>query len=415
MIELDDILQARQRIADHVRVTPSIESPILSERCGATVTLKCETLQVTGSFKPRGALNRLLTLDSDERRRGVVAASAGNHAQGLAYAGGTIGVSSRIVMPVTTPIIKVQRTRAFGAEVELHGESFDDAYQRALAIRDEEDRIFVSPFDDEAVIAGQGTIGLEIDEQVPEIDAVLVPVGGGGMLAGLARALKSLRPGVRVLGVQTEASPALYESFRAGRLEPIASRPSIADGIAVKRPGAIPWEIVQRWVDDVLLVSEAEIEAAIFELLQGGKLVTEGAGAAAFAFALAHAREELEGQHLTVVLSGGNIDLNLLNRIIARSLVEKGRLVRLQLLIKDRPGALAALLSAVAELEANVLKVGHNRAFADIHSWETEVELTLETRDEEHIEELVAGLAERGFGGARRLSVRLAPGPRSGD
>lgn len=415
MIGLDDIVTARQRITEHVRRTPAIESPILSERCGATVVLKCETLQVTGSFKPRGALNRLLTLSDDERRLGVVAASAGNHAQGLAYAGGKLGVSSRIVMPVGTPIIKVQRTRAFGAEVELSGESFDDAYQRALAIREAEGRIFVSPFDDEAVIAGQGTIGLELDEQVERLDAVLAPVGGGGMLAGLACALKSRRPELRIYGVQTEAAPAVYESFRAGELRPVASRPSIADGIAVKRPGAIPFEIIRHYVDDLLLVTEAEIETAIYELLQSGKLVTEGAGAAAFAAVLARSRADLAGRHVAVVLSGGNIDLNLLSRIIERSLVEKGRLVRLQLLIKDRPGALAALLAAVAELEANVLKVRHNRAFADIHSWETEIELTLETRDEEHVEALVAGLGERGFGTARRLSVRLAPGPRSGD
>lgn len=415
MIELDDILAARKRIAEHLRVTPTIESPILSERCGATVHLKCETLQVTGSFKPRGALNRLLTLSDAERQRGVVAASAGNHAQGLAYAGGKLGVSSRIVMPVATPIIKIQRTRAFGAEIELHGDSFDEAYQRALAIRDDEGRIFVSPFDDEAVIAGQGTIGLEIDEQVAELDALLVPVGGGGMLAGVACALKSRRPGVKVYGVQTEASPAVYESFRSGELAPVPSRPSIADGIAVKRPGAVPFEIVRRWVDDVVLVTEDEIEAAIFELLQSGKLVTEGAGAAGFAAALGRRVEGLESGRVAVILSGANIDLNLLNRIIAHSLVDKGRLVRLQLLIRDRPGALAALLTAVAELEANVIKVRHNRAFADIHSWETEIELTLETRDEEHVEALLAGLAQRGFADARRLSVRLAPGPRSGD
>lgn len=415
MVTLQQILTARERIADRVFATPCIESAILSERCGCNIILKCESLQVTGSFKPRGATNRLLTLDRTEAENGVVAASAGNHAQGLAWAAGSLGISSHIVMPELTPVIKVKRTRAYGAHVELHGDSFDAAYQRALELRDAEGRVFVSPFDHEEIVAGQGSIGLEIDEQVEDLDAVVVPIGGGGMIAGTACAIKEHRPGVKVFGVQTEAATAVYDSFRAGELVATPSTTSIADGIAVKKPGEIPFESIQNYVDDVVLVSEVEIEAAIFELIESGKLTSEGAGAAGFAAMLHHRIPELEGKNVAVVISGGNIDLNLLNRIIERSLIHEARMVRLQLLISDRPGALAALLSEVAALEANVLRVRHNRSFADIYSWETEVELTLETRDEAHVERLLVGLAEAGFDNARRLSVRLASGAQARD
>jgi threonine dehydratase len=411
MITLQDIQRARERIADLTRVTPCLDSPLLSERCGAEVWLKCETLQVTGSFKPRGAVNRLRTLDNDQARDGVVAASAGNHAQGLAYAAGALGIDSHIVMPVQTPIIKIKRTRAFGAQVELFGDSFDAAYKRALELRDRDQLTFISPFDDEQIVAGQGSIGLELHEQAGELDAVLVPIGGGGMIAGTACALKELRPGIKVIGVQTAAAPAMFESFRSGQLERRTSEPSIADGIAVKAPGEIPLEVIRRYVDDVVLVSEVEIERAIFELLESGKFVTEGAGAAAFA-AMLHGRvPELSGKRVGVVLSGANIDLNLLNRIVERSLVLDRRLVRLELLITDRPGALADVLTTVAEAEANVLKVAHNRVFADIHSWQTEVELTLETRDEAHIDQVLERLAGRGFSDIRRVSIQLQSGP----
>ena len=413
MISLADIQSARARISRFTRVTPCIESPLLSERCGAHVLLKCETLQVTGSFKPRGAVNRLLTLDPEATEAGVVAASAGNHAQGLAYAAGALGVAAHIVMPVQTPIIKIKRTRGFGAEVDLFGDSFDDAYRRAIELRDRDNLTFVSPFDDEQIIAGQGSIGLELHQQCGELDAVIVPIGGGGMIAGIACALKALRPSLQIIGVQTEAAPAMFESFKSGQLCHRTSGASIADGIAVKTPGEIPFEIIRKYVDNVVLVTEVEIEKAIFELLESGKLVTEGAGAAAFA-AMLHGRiPGLDGKRVAVVLSGANIDLNLLNRIVERSLVLDRRLVRLELLIRDRPGGLAELLAIVAQQEANVLKVRHNRVFADIHSWQTEVELTLETRDEAHIEGLLEKLAELGFSQARRLSIQLLAGPAS--
>ncbi len=409
MTSLNDIREARERIADGIEVTPCLHSGRLSERCGAEIFLKAETLQRTGSFKPRGALNKLLSLSAEERRRGVVAASAGNHAQGVAYAASRVGVRATIVMPETTPLTKVTRTRDLGAEVMLNAQSFDDAVRIATELRDRHGTTLVHAFNDEEIIAGQGTCGLEILEQLPDLDAVIAPIGGGGLISGIATAIKEQRPEVKIYGVQSESAPAMKRSLDGRELTPVDAVPTLAEGIAIKRPGDLTFPIVQRLVDDVELVSEEEIENAIYDLLERGKALTEGAGAAAYA-ALANERfPGLAGKRIVVVLSGANIDLNILGRIIERSLVKQSRLVRLRISIKDRPGGLAALLQIIADHEANVLHIHHNRIFTRDAFWKTEVEVTLETRDHNHIQELLAVLSEAGYNDIEELGLRILP------
>ena len=414
MVTLDDIRRARERIAGAVDVTPCIEPYALSELCAADLRLKLETLQRTGSFKARGAVNTLRSLSAEERERGVIAASAGNHAQGVAYAAAITGARSLIVMPKTTPLIKVTRTRHLGAEVVLHGDGFDDAYDHARRLQEERGLTFLHAFDDDRVIAGQGTVGLEIVEQVPDLEAVVVPVGGGGILSGVAVAVKSLRPEVAVYGVQTEVAPALERSFHAGELVPgelmpgelapgegssaPAIRRSLADGIAIKRPAERTFRHIREHVDDMRLVSEEEIEAGIFHLLETGKVIAEGAGAAGFAALLAGRFPELDGRRTAVVLCGANVDLNILGRIIERSLARQGRLVQLRISIPDQPGGLAALLRLLAEREANVLRVHHDRVFARSSFWEVRVHVALETKNREHVEEILGALDEAGYG-----------------
>lgn len=414
MITLDDIRAARERIADVIVETPCVRSSTLSEELDAEVWLKCEGLQRTGSFKTRGALNRILTLPEGQRSRGVIAASAGNHAQGVAFAASRVGISALIVMPETTPLVKISQTGRWGAEVELFGQTFDEAYARAREIQEERGLTFVHPFDDEAIIAGQGTLALELVEQVPDLEVVVSPIGGGGFTSGVATGIKTLRPEARVFGVQTEASPAMARSLKAGELTPVATRRSIAEGIAVKSPGRIPFEHIRAHVDDIVVVDEQEIEQAIFRLLEVEKLVTEGAGAASYA-AVRHRRvPQLSGRKVVAILTGANIDLNMVGRLIERSLVRQHRISQLRLTIQDRPGALEDLLGIVADSGANVLNVQHNRNFSDITFWETEVELTLEIRDEEHVLGLLADLRAAGYGRIEQPGLRLTESPRLG-
>ncbi|MGB6363124.1 MAG: threonine ammonia-lyase [Thermoanaerobaculia bacterium] len=414
MIEIADIQQARNRIAGSVKETPCLESEVLSELCGVQLYLKYESLQRTGSFKPRGAVNRLLCLSPAERERGVIAASAGNHAQGVAYAAATVGAQSLIVMPETTPLVKVTRTRELGARVELYGQSLDEALEHAYTLRDQQNLTFVHPFEDAEVIAGQGTVGLEILEQVPDLEAVVVPIGGGGLISGVATAVKALRPEVEVFGVQSRAAPAMKKSFDSGKWQEIGVEPTIAEGITLKRPGKNTFPIIQRLVDGIELVSEEEIEAAVVELLVVGKSLTEGAGAAGYCAVRQGRFPGLAGRRVVVVLCGANIDTNILGRIIERSLLKQHRLVRLRITIKDRPGGLSDLLDVVAEQGANVLHIHHDRVFTDTAFWQVEARLTLETRNREHIEELNAALRAAGYGRIEELSTRLVPGPREG-
>ncbi|MGB5878903.1 MAG: threonine ammonia-lyase, partial [Thermoanaerobaculia bacterium] len=405
MIEIADIQQARNRIAGSVKETPCLESEVLSELCGVQLYLKYESLQRTGSFKPRGAVNRLLCLSPEERERGVIAASAGNHAQGVAYAAATVGAQSLIVMPETTPLVKVTRTRELGARVELYGQSLDEALEHAYTLRDQQNLTFVHPFEDAEVIAGQGTVGLEILEQVPDLEAVVVPIGGGGLISGVATAVKALRPEVEVFGVQSRAAPAMKKSFDSGKWQEIGVEPTIAEGITLKRPGKNTFPIIQRLVDGIELVSEEEIEAAVVELLVVGKSLTEGAGAAGYCAVRQGRFPGLAGRRVVVVLCGANIDTNILGRIIERSLLKQHRLVRLRITIKDRPGGLSDLLDVVAEQGANVLHIHHDRVFTDTAFWQVEARLTLETRNREHIEELNAALRAAGYGRIEELST----------
>jgi threonine dehydratase len=397
MLEPRDFAEARARIADRIYLSPCARSETFSRRCGATTFFKLENLQMTGSFKERGALNKMRQLSPAARRRGVIAASAGNHAQAVAYHAAQDGIPATIVMPRRTPLIKVANTRQHGAEVILHGNDFDEAYARSLELQQERGLHAIHPFDDEAVIAGQGTIALELLEQVPDLQVVLVPVGGGGLISGIAVAIKGLRPRVKVIGVEAAAYPAMARSVEAGRPVTVAAATTIADGIAVKRPGVLTLAYVKRFVDDLVTVDEEEIANAVLLLLEQEKTVTEGAGAVALA-ALYNRRVPIaRGKRTVMILSGGNIDVNILSRIIERGLVKDGRLVRLEVQLPDEPGALAALLAEVGRLQANVIGVHHERTFSDLGLARVAVELTLETRGADHVRQLEASLRDHGF------------------
>jgi threonine dehydratase len=396
MIEAADIHAARGRLAGTIYETPCPYSETLSALTGARVFVKLENLQMTGSFKERGAANLLLQLSPDERRRGVVAASAGNHGLAVAFHAARLGVSAVIVMPEWAPLAKVTAARRRGAEVVLHGDNFDEAYARAREIEAARDLVFVHPFDDPRVIAGQGTIGLELLEQVPGLDAVLVPVGGGGLLGGVALAVKTERPAVQVIGVQAQEVPGMASALAAGTRVTVPAATTIADGIAVRRVGEHTFDLARRHADRVVTVAEEEIANAILLLLEIEKTVVEGAGAVPLA-ALANRRVDLEGRTVALVISGGNIDVNVIARIIERGLVKDGRLVRLRVRLRDRPGALARLTALVAEARANVLRIEHDRAFSRAPVGDTEVELTLETSGPPQIEAIKRHLAEAGY------------------
>jgi len=393
---LADIEAARARIAGRVRISPCAESRVLSESTGAHVYLKLENLQRMGSFKERGACNRLLLLSPDERRRGVIAASAGNHALGVAYHARALGVPATIVMPRTSPLVKVSDTRALGATVEQVAGGYDDAFETANRLARERGLVIVHAFDDPHVVAGQGTLGLEILDQVPAVDAVLVAVGGGGLAAGIATAIKARRPGVRMIGVQTEAMPAMRAALREGQPVRIEAARTIADGIAVGQVGALPFGAFGALVDEVVTVDDEEIAEAILTLLEKEKTVAEGAGAAPLA-ALVHRELGLTGQTIVVVVGGGNIDVNVLSRIIDRGLVKSGRIMRARVMLPDRPGSLAQLLAIVAEREANILAIDHDRSAARLEMGQTYVEIEAETRGFEHIADILEAIRARGF------------------
>jgi len=396
MIAAADIHAARARLAGTVHETPCPYSETLSALTGARVFLKLENLQMTGSFKERGAANLLRQLSPDERGRGVVAASAGNHGLGVAFHTARLGISAVIVMPEWAPLAKVTAARRHGADVLLHGDNFDEAYARAREIEAARRLIFVHPFDDPRVIAGQGTIGLELLAQVPGLDAILVPVGGGGLLGGVALAVKTERPAVQVIGVQAQQVPGMASALAAGSRVTVPAATTIADGIAVRRVGEHTFDLARRHVDRLVTVTEEEIANAILLLLEIEKTVVEGAGAVPLA-ALANRRVALEGRTVALVVSGGNIDVNVIARVIERGLVKDGRLVRLRVRLRDRPGALARLTALVAEARANVLSIEHNRAFSPAPVGDSEVELTLETSGPPQIEAIKRHLAEAGY------------------
>jgi threonine dehydratase len=403
MVTLQDVLAARERIRANVAFTPCPLSEPFSELCGAQVHFKLENLQRTGSFKERGAANKMLLLTPEERRRGVVAASAGNHAQGVAYNATRLGIKATIVMPEFTPLVKVQATKRFGAEVVLHGSVVDDAFVEARRLEKEKGYVFIHAFDDDAVIAGQGTCALEILEQVPDLDVLVASIGGGGWLGGMAVAMKALKPSVRVIGVESAALPKMQAAYDAGEPVTIAPATTLADGIAVKRAGERTLPLFRKYVDELLSVDDEEVANAILLLIEREKTVAEGAGAAPAAALLQKKVTRLTRESRVVcVISGGNIDVNLIARIIERGLVKEGRRVMLVLRVPDRPGTLAGVLNTVAAERGNVLEVHHNRAFMQGPIGDTEIELTLETKGPAHVDQLVRALGARGYAVVQR-------------
>jgi len=397
MLTLEDVRAARVRIGDEIVHTPCKRSHAFEGQLPCKLHLKLENLQRTGSFKDRGALNKLLQLSPEECQRGVVTASAGNHAQALAFHAELLGIPATVVMPEFSPLIKVANTRKYGARVIQKGATLSDGIHEVERLREEEDLTLVHAFDDAEVIAGQGTIGLELVEQVPDLTTIVVPIGGGGVISGIATVVKELMPTARVIGVEAEAAPSAKASLAAGAPIRIETHDTLADGIAVKRIGDLTFPIVRDLVDDVVTVSDDEIADAILHLLEREKTVVEGAGAAPLAALLSGRIPVTEDDVVVAVLCGGNIDVNMLSRIIDRGLVDDGRLARLIVKVPDRPGALRGLTDVAAEHGANVLEVSHHREFADISVGEVEIAMHLETRGREHVEELIDAFKERAY------------------
>ena len=393
MVGLDDIQRARTVIDGVVTPTPVLSAGAISRWTGTRVLLKAENLQRTGAFKLRGAVNRMATLTAEERARGVVAASAGNHAQGVALAATALGVSSRVYMPVDAPLAKQVATADYGAEVVLVGETFEESYAAARA--DPDGRVLVPPFDDEAIIAGQGTIGLELLEQAPGADTIVVPLGGGGLLSGIAVAVKALRPDIRVIGVQAAGCAAWPPSLAAGRPVVIERGTTIADGIAVQRPGDITFPLVQQFVDEVVEVTEDEICRAVVVLLERGKLMVEGAGAAGLAAMLAG---KITAREAVCVLSGGNLDAGMMQVIVRFGLTRNGRFLRLRTQMPDRPGALKRLTDLFAENRVNILDIDYHRDGAiELGVNDVRVLISIETRDFEHGERVIELISAAGY------------------
>ncbi|HWG18513.1 MAG TPA: threonine ammonia-lyase [Acidobacteriaceae bacterium] len=395
-LTLADVLAARERLRDSIYLSPCPHSVMLSELTGQQVYLKLENLQMTGSFKERGALNRIAQLTPEQAARGVIAASAGNHAQGVAYHATKRGIRSLIVMPLATPLVKVTATRGFGAEVILHGANYDEACTEAMRLCAEQKLTFIHPFDDTAVMAGQGTLGLELLDQVSDLEAVVAPIGGGGLIAGVACAIKETKPNVRIVGVQTARIPSMEAAVKEHHPVTLDPATTIADGIAVRRAGDLTLPLVERYVDEIVTVDEDEIAAAILMLLEREKTLAEGAGAAPLA-ALLQRRTSLKGARTAVLVAGGNIDVTLLSRIIERGMVQDGRLIRLRIYLLDRPGALHELTRLIAEHRANIVDTLHNRAYYGVNLGDTAIDVTLETRGREHVEEILAALTAEGY------------------
>jgi threonine dehydratase len=397
MLTLQDIRDARERVAGHVVHTPCTPSEAFGEMFGGSAWFKFENLQRTGSFKERGALNRMLAIPAEERARGVIAASAGNHAQGVAFHARQLGIPATIVMPERTPLVKVANTERYGARVVLHGTVYDEAMREAERIMAQEGQTLIHPFDDPLVIAGQGSIGLELLEQVPDLDVVVVPLGGGGLISGVAMAVKELRPEVRVVGVEAAVLPAALRAREAGEPVTIPPAQTIAEGIAVRRIGDNTFGLIERYVDELVTVDEEEIASAVLLLLEREKTVAEAACASVVAATVGGHVAGLEGRKVVMVISGGNIDVNLLSRIIERGLIRDGRLAHLRVRVDDRPGALATLTALLAAQGANVLTLEHRRGVKGLWLTEAEIDLALETRGREHVTELVRVLAREGY------------------
>ncbi len=394
-VSLADIQQAYSILAGVVHHTPLDRSRTFSEMAGCDVYLKLENMQKTGSFKIRGAYNKIQSLTPAERAKGVIAASAGNHAQGVAFAARTAGIKGTIVMPEVAPLAKIIATRGYGAEVILSGAVYDEAFQKAKEIQKESSQVFIHAFDDPAVVAGQGTIGLEILNALDDVSAIVAPIGGGGLIAGIATAVKELAPHVKIYGVQAQGAPAMYMSKRAGVLKTTSDAVTIADGIAVKVPGDLTFAIIDQYVDDIVVVDDEAIAGTILMLLERAKLMVEGSGAVGLAAVLNH-KIPAKGRIVNVI-SGGNIDVNFISRIIERGLVKAGRRVKISTLVVDRPGALHRLLTIIAKSRANVIHVYHDRVERNVPLGQAVVEISLETRDAIHTDEILKSLRQEGY------------------
>jgi len=397
MISYEDVLDAQSRVAGVARHTPLEYSFAFSEMTGADVYLKLENFQRTGAFKIRGAINRIETLSDEAQAAGVVTASAGNHAQGVALAATRAGVDSKIVMPEHAPVSKVKATERYGGEAILYGTDYSDAQAEAHRIEREEGRTYVHAFDDEMVMAGQGTIGLEIVEDCPEVETVIVPIGGGGLISGIATAVKAHDPDIRVIGVQAEGASSAAESLRKGEIYERESVDTIADGIATRRIGDRTFEVIRDRVDEVVTVDDESIAIALTYLLEREKALAEGAGAISLAALLSGAIEYEEGETIVPALCGGNIDLNVLTTVVMRGLVATGRYLRFRTILKDQPGALVELGEIIAELRANITAFHHDRTSRDVAMNDARVELEVETRGPDHVDELLSALRDEGY------------------
>ncbi len=403
MVSLVQIQEALGRIRKSIHVSPCTRSETFSELTGNSIYLKLENRQRTGAYKERGALNKLLSLTPEQRTQGVIAASAGNHAQAVAYHASKLGIRARIVMPLATPLIKVSATRGYGADVVLHGANYDEAYDEAIRLSAQDHLTFVHAFNDDAVIAGQGTLGLELLEQLPDLEAVIVPVGGGGLIGGIGCALKETNPSIKVIGVQPARLPSAKVAVAEGKPVTLPPAVTIADGIAVRRAGERTLPLIQKYVDDIVTVEEEEIANAVLLLLEREKILAEGAGAAALAalvnrrIPMIHGAIGNTAKKIVVVVSGGNIDVTLLARIIERGLVKDGRLVRLRVHLPDYPGALHRLTGILAQHRANIVETSYDRAYHNVNLGDTAIDITMETRGPDHIAELISALGANGY------------------
>lgn len=393
-VTLDDVRRAAAAIQGQVERTPCQHARTLSQLTGAEVFLKFENLQFTASFKDRGSLNKLLSLNAAERKAGVIAMSAGNHAQAVAFHAARLGIPATIVMPETAPFVKVKHTREYGARIVQKGMALSDCEQTTNEIAAKEGLVFVHPYDDEKIIAGQGTIGIEMLEDFPDLDTIVVPIGGGGLISGIATAAKALKPSIRIVGVETELYPSMYNVLKGGG--PVSGGQSLADGIAVKNAGVITREICRKLVDELLLVSEESIERAVALLLSIEKTVAEGAGATAFAALLQHPAL-FKGRKVGVVLSGGNIDPRLLANVIMRELSRERRILTIAVEIEDRPGILAKVAVLVGDAGANIIEVVHDRMMTDLPAKGAELRITMETRDPAHADAICAAVRGAGY------------------
>jgi threonine dehydratase len=393
-ISLEDVLQAEKRLSPVLRKTELIESAVFSEEYGNRVFLKPENLQVTGAFKIRGAYNKISSLSDIQKDKGIISASAGNHAQGIGYAAQLLGAKATLVMPATTPIIKVEATKKYGVQVILHGDNFDEAYQRSRELEAEHGYVFVHPFDDLDVILGQGTLALEILRELDDVDDILVPIGGGGLISGIAFAAKMLKPGVRVIGVEPEGACCMFDSLAAKRVVELEKVDTMADGVAVKKPGALPFEFIKAFVDEVITVSDLDILEAILLLIEKHKFITEGAGA----LSLAGLRKlGAKNRKVVCVISGGNIDISTISAIINRALVSRGRMFCFTVNLPDKPGELLHVAKILADLRANVIKLDHNQSKVMDRFKLVQLEITVETNGNNHVREIMDEFQRRGI------------------